>query len=1127
MTTVGFLYDSNDASEEERSAWSFLTSRPRIKAKRLSVSELIHSPKLLKSDVLWWHCDSSTEIPTVMKDPDVITVVRNFAYRGGGILLTLLASPFVVDLGFETKYPNRVALGEWREPSWAPDYPDMRGYAPFGPHPIFEGFPGGLFTSLPSTRLRHAAAYYEDVVPETGQVVAVEKCYIRLHEHRRVAVEYHHGRGRILTIGCHMQFAEQDERFRLQRDDFIEQCLGYLAEPRSRTGRKPTADSERRRSYWNFNPANVLQANRKRSPSWRKTAKVSAVSSDLEIHRDLQEKSANEFFDLSGDRIVVMGSERGGIEEVWCHPVRILRDLKVGFRVGRNAIQWSASLNPFVTIRPESFTRQYALEDAAIVETVFADSSHPAGGLCFHITSAQPVEVILHVCIDLRLMWPLSAESTGSLRYRWDDGYGGLVVTNETGALCSIVGSSISPQEVCFGQFDRLSEVDGRLEGQPTTRTQVAIGMRIAGGKGVTDVGVFFGGSNQGETDALKGYRAVSAHPDLSLSSNVTRFKRLERTSIRVQCPNEQFSRSLRWARWSLTRLFAATPGIGKSMMAGYGLSSAGWNGGHERSGRPGYAWYFGRDSLWAALGLLGSADFRRVRQVLEFLGSYQEPTGKVLHELTTSGFVHFDAADATPLYVLLMGKYVRASGDVEFCRSQFERVERAIRFCFTTDKDGDGFIENTGVGHGWVEGGPLFPAHAELYLQACWAGALEEAAFLARVANRPEPVHKWNKAARRVRSAIERELWNSKTGFYRFAKLSDGKYSEETTILSTVAMLLGCARSDRSQSSLVEFASANFTTDWGVRILSREHPSYNPAGYHSGSIWPLFTGWTALAEFKCGRPLQGMAHLLSTTSLADHFAGGCIEEVLHGDNFKPTGVCPHQAWSESMVLQPFFEGMLGLDVDALSRSVRLRPFLPPGWKRLEVSGISMGTSTLGFSVKQSADETVYKFTCKTAKRYAKSKKSLSLILQPLLPLGTRIKETLVDHRRIRERGTITHYDSTPSYKLRLSGSLEVRIRHQLGIGLVVQPPHLVREQSSKGIRIIEERWKGQTYELDVEGRRGREYLIDLYDPSGSMKAIEGGVALARSDGQVLVSLRFPGDEQDAQYVKTILRVRT
>ena len=121
------------------------------------------------------------------------------------------------------------------------------------------------------------------------------------------------------------------------------------------------------------------------------------------------------------------------------------------------------------------------------------------------------------------------------------------------------------------------------------------------------------------------------------------------------------------------------------------------------------------------------------VRHQLELYQALQDRSGKIFHELMTSGVVHFDACDATPMYVMLAAHYLRASGDTAFIRTSWPHLTKAMDFLFSTDTDGDGLIENTDVGHGWVEpGGDLFGTHSEYYLSVLWARALEDAATMA-----------------------------------------------------------------------------------------------------------------------------------------------------------------------------------------------------------------------------------------------------------------------------------------------------------------------------------------------------------------------------------------------------------
>ena len=172
-------------------------------------------------------------------------------------------------------------------------------------------------------------------------------------------------------------------------------------------------------------------------------------------------------------------------------------------------------------------------------------------------------------------------------------------------------------------------------------------------------------------------------------------------------------------------------PRLGTALVAGFSTINRGWDGGHKVSGRPGYAWYFGRDAEWSGFAIDDYGDFATVRRQLEFLERYQDMSGKIFHELSTSGVVHYDASDATPLYILLAAHYVRASGDVAYLRKSWPHLQKAMEFLYSTDPDGDQLIEDTNVGHGWLEpGGKLFPVHTEFYLAGIWGEALARAAW-------------------------------------------------------------------------------------------------------------------------------------------------------------------------------------------------------------------------------------------------------------------------------------------------------------------------------------------------------------------------------------------------------------
>ncbi|MGB2867899.1 MAG: GH116 family glycosyl hydrolase [Bacteroidota bacterium] len=1104
--TIGYLVHSEkNLSAEEAAGWSFVSALKDRKARKITFDSIRRRPKTLSEfDLLWWHFDSNPTIPDIALDPLLRLSLKHYLQRGGSMLLSLLAAQYVVDLNFEQQRPNLISKGLWDQTSWAEDYPDIRGFASFQGHPVFDGLSGGFYTWNPTVGRPYSAALYNQALPKNGKIVGIERLYIKLNEQWRIINEYEVGKGKILTIGTYFFFAEEKTRFRKHLERFGRNCFNYL------TARKPSG----RTTYWSFDEPTVREFRRRSKSLEKATTRWQTKPNGLLLRRELAPTDSDQFFDAGGRRILIMGKERGGISEAWCHPARILSNLNTGFKVGTQNTQWSHALNPQVIVEPESLTRVYHIGEAMIEETTFAHRDLPGGGIHYRIDSKEPVEILVTAQFDLRLMWPLNDRATGSLQYAWDDSLHAIVIKSESAGAISILGSSTKPKEIVYGQFMEVKEFNGKLEGKPTAEIRVGAGFRCLISPG-SSLSIAFSGSTTSDEEAERAYRAFLKNPSGVLASQAAHFHSLETSTTQIISPDDNFNAGYRWAVAATDRFFAETPGVGASFLAGYSTSDRGWDGGQKVSGRPGYAWYFGRDSVWTSFAVLEYGDFRKVRSTLEFLGRYQDVSGKVMHEFTTSGYAHYDSADSTPLYIMLMGRYLRTTGDKAFAASQFSRLLKAIEFCFSTDTDHDHLIENTNVGHGWVEGGKLFPIHTEHYLASCWASALEEAAAIATALEKKNLATTWTTESRKVREVILRDFWNPRTNFYNFGKLQDGTFNPEKTILPAVGFLLGIADRENAEQCLSEYSSANFTSDWGVRIIGRDNPMFEPSGYHYGSIWPLFTGWVSLAEFKWGRPTQGYLHALSTMMVYKDFAAGYIEEVLHGARYQPAGVCPHQAWSETMVLQPLLEGMLG--ISTRTDELTLRPYFPPDWKFAVVKNLTLGGHTVDMTMTREKGRTRFKFQ-------TKGKKPLKLKFQPRFSLGTTISE-------IRGAGPtapkkpvfIASYNDAPVLLLTFLRSVEIAVIHANGIGLVPPSTHPRPKQESQGLRVVDEKWDHQSYSLTVEGRAGSNYSIEMIDPGRMVKAVENARIDERTEEKLTLSIPFEGT---GDYVRKIVTVR-
>ena len=132
------------------------------------------------------------------------------------------------------------------------------------------------------------------------------------------------------------------------------------------------------------------------------------------------------------------------------------------------------------------------------------------------------------------------------------------------------------------------------------------------------------------------------------------------------------------------------------------------------------------------------------------------------------------------------------------------------------------------------------------------------------------------------------------------------------------------------------------------MRIISSKSPLYSPAGYHFGSVWPLFTGWASLGEYNAHEAAQAWANLKANSWLSLDQAAGNTTEVISGETYSPLSTAsPHQIWSAAMVISPLLKGLFGLEVDAIEKKIYLHPHLPSIGRMLRCGMYRLGLARL------------------------------------------------------------------------------------------------------------------------------------------------------------------------------------
>ncbi len=1040
--------------------------------------------------ILWLHFPDSIQTDRVARDPATLNKISDFVRRGGKLLLTLEAVRLLNDLGLETSpvESRQVNLND-------EGYGRKAGLHSYRNHPLFDGLNGGAFILDPAVDTTcRIIGFFGENVPARGKVIAVDWSYIFLREENKLVMQYDHGKGTVLAIGGYTCFTGSN-RNRAHLELVMNNAFEYLI----------NGSQDKPVFFWDYGPREVRKVDQPtkaiRIPEGREWT---VIPGDITLHMD---SAGNDFWDLASPPMVVMGKESHGIEEIWAHPFMALRDLETGIHLeGEDTIHWLQTITPEIAVDPAYIRRVYRLPEFTLNEIITMDPEYPVTVVHYDYKGEKPAKLLHRYCCNLRFMWPYSEKALPGLQYGWDDGLQAMTVEDGSGDFVTIVGSNKKPEQWLSGQFDTITTDQKGFTGSPTKEIQVLSIMQYP--LTSTDhLDIVIGSSGEGKESTAACYAEVMEDPQMTLRRMADHYQALPEQYLTINTSSEAFNQGYRWALAGTDRFFVNTPGIGGSLVAGYGTTARGWDGEHRINGRPGYAWYFGRDGQWSGLALLDYGDFEKVRSMLEVYQRFQDLNGKIYHELTTSGVVHYDAADATPLYLVLAGRYLRHSGNLGFIRASWPNIQQAVDFCFSTDTDGDHLIENTGVGHGWVEGGALYGSHTSLYLASCWAAALKEAAYMAEKLGFTVKSSGYITEADCVINIINRDFWNQETGFYRQGKFADGTYLQEPTVLSTMPLYFGQAGADHWRTILEALAGNGFTTNWGVRIISSENRYFNPRAYHSGTVWPLFTGWTALAEYRSDAPIQGYSHIMNNMNVGRYWARGLIEEVLHGLEYRPSGVCAHQCWSETMILQPAIEGMLGLEVSALDDVLELHPRIPFNWDRMTVDNIRIGNQKIKMEMLRNKKTTAYIFS-------NKGSSTVHVVFEPLMPSGWNPQVISVNGDAVNPQIIQAEQGTAVSLSFDLNDSTVIHLTGDGGIGILPYVTDPKPGEGAVGSRILSASLKDDRYRIVVEGQSGSTGTFHLYTAEDQHIAVQGKTKFEKILGGYKIEINFESSEK-------------
>jgi glycogen debranching enzyme len=788
---------------------------------------------------------------------------------------------------------------------------------------------------------------------------------------------------------------------------------------------------------------------------------------NLELSRTVR---SWEFLPVVGTRAGLFGNETGRFE-AWAYPLKIFRDFHLTFHVDGRALP-AESLARTLTVRPESATLIYVGDSFRVTETLFVPVHEAGAVILLEVETGQPLEVEAGFVGDFALEWPAALGGTYA---QWDASQRAVVFGEETRKFAALVGSPTA------GDVHLAYETNYSSWQETSFRLGVTQ-------KGHETKVIVVAASVAGREDAEKAYEQLASSYEQLERDSAEYYRDYLGRTVNLEIPDNTLQQAYDWARVSTIQGLVTNPYLGTGLVAGYRTSGV--------SQRPGFAWFFGRDSLWTSFALNAVGDYSSTRTALEFISKYQREDGKIPHEIAQGanfvpwfkGYPYpYASADATPFFIIAMNDYVTQSGDAEFARAKWDSVWKAYQFLRST-YDAQGFAQNAGVGHGWVEGGPLLPVRAEFYQSALGVEALRALSNLAGLVGKDDMKKELAGEFERQKKALDGAFWIPETKSYAFALNQNNERVDEPSVLATVPMWFGLPEAGHAKEMITRLADADIETDWGMRIISSRSKVYDGSGYHFGAVWPLFTGWASVGEYQYHRELSAYSNLRANALLGLDGSLGHFSEVLSGDYYQGFSTSsPHQIWSAAMVMSPILRGLFGLQTDAENHEVTLAPHVPADWTSFGIRNVHVGKVNVEFQYRKTRESVTVEVT-----RIGEG--DCWVEFSPAFSLRTKISSVEMNGKPLPFKIQPNDEDQHASMRFAVHGganSVVIRIKDDFGLTLTNELPAL--GSTSRGLRVISNSWNSTRDRLTVEvsGVPGMDYELGVWNPE-QIASVEG-----------------------------------
>ena len=407
-------------------------------------------------------------------------------------------------------------------------------------------------------------------------------------------------------------------------------------------------------------------------------------------------------------------------------------------------------------------------------------------------------------------------------------------------------------------------------------------------------------------------------------------------------------------------------------------------------AGAPWFMTLFGRDSLitsWMTMMVDPDLALGTLETLARFQGQEvnpltEEEPGRILHEMrfgeTASlslggGRVYYGTADATPLFVMLLGELSRWGNRRDEVDALLPAADRALEWITEYgDRDGDGYVEyqrtsdrglqnqgwkdswdSTRFADGTLAQSPIALCEVQGYVYA----ALVARSHCATEAGDTELATTLRKKAQALKENFNRDFWVDDGEYFAMGLDRDKRPLDAVASNMGHCLWTGIVDEEKAPAVARHLLDASMFSGWGIRTLADTMTGFNPISYHCGSVWPHDNALCVAGLMRYGFAEEAHRVMRGLVDASAYF-GNLLPELFAGlsrPNFGfpvsyPTS-CSPQAWAAASPLL-LLRTMLRFEPDIRNRRLHLAPAVPDWIGKLRLDGIPIAGGMLTIEVE-------------------------------------------------------------------------------------------------------------------------------------------------------------------------------